>query len=68
MEFIVNVLTKYSWAGIIILAAIAVLLIIFLVMTGDKHRKRRAEAPGSLPHRPGSSLLFKGFFPSPQQV
>ena len=43
MEFIVNVLTKYSWAGIIILAAIAVLLIIFLVMTGDKHRKRRAD-------------------------
>ncbi len=43
MEFIVNVLTKYSWAGIIILAAIAVLLIIFLVMTGDKHRKRRTD-------------------------
>ena len=43
MEFIINVVTKYSWAGIIVLAVIAVLLIIFLIMTGEKYKKRRAD-------------------------
>ena len=28
-------------------------------------QKRRADAPGSLTHRPGSCLLFTGFLPGP---
>lgn len=43
MEFIIDVLTKYSWAGVIVLAVIAALLILFLIVTSDKHRKRKAE-------------------------
>ena len=31
-------------------------------------KKEEPEAPGSLPHRPGSCLLFRGFLPSPQPV
>ena len=31
-------------------------------------QKRRADVPGSLPHRPGSCLLFKGFLPGPSRL
>ena len=43
MEFIIDVLTNYSWVGVIVLAVIAFLLILFLVVTSDKHRKKKAE-------------------------
>ena len=43
MEFIINVLQNYSWVGIIIMAVIAFLLILFLVVTGDRHRRKKAE-------------------------
>ncbi len=43
MEFIINVLTKYSWAGVIVLAAVAALLIIFLIVTGDRHKRKKAQ-------------------------
>ncbi|MBQ6293313.1 MAG: hypothetical protein IJK77_05540 [Lachnospiraceae bacterium] len=43
MEFIINVLQNYSWVGIIILAVIAFLLILFLIVTSDKHKRKKAE-------------------------
>ena len=43
MRFIIDVLTKYSWVGIIILAVIAALLIIFLIVTSDRHRRKKAQ-------------------------
>ena len=43
MEFIINVLTEYSWVGLIVLAVIAALLICFLIVTSDRHRRKKAE-------------------------